>query len=402
MSGLEIDIFSPDVYAQGIPHHLFDQLRHHAPVYWHAEPDGVGFWAVTKHADVLSISRDAVTFSSEKGGTQIPDLPRGDLRVSPDVLANMDPPRHAKYRALVSSAFTPSVLRRTEDFVEDLVSKTLEPLLEKRQFDFMTEFAAKLPMTIILNMVGVPHDDEAQLTRWIFSLLVPDDPSFATTPEERADVTRQFMEYAHTLAAERRRSPKEDLLSRLMAAEIDGTKLSYEEFGMFFILLLAAGTDTPTLTLGNGIQLLIENPAEHRRLLADTSLIGRAVEEILRFSPPLIHFRRTATTDTTIRGQRIAAGQKVVMWYPSANRDEEVFPRPHVFDITREPGAHVAFGYGPHFCLGHALARMQIRIALRECVRRMPRMEPRGVAERLRSNWLNGLKSFPIDAGSRS
>jgi cholest-4-en-3-one 26-monooxygenase len=393
----KIDIASAEIYTRGVPHDLYAQLRREAPVYWHEEPDGPGFWAVTKHRDVLDVSRDAATFSSEVAGTQIMDLPRTDPRGSPDNLANMDPPRHSQYRALINQSFTPQGLKQVEEFVRESVTQLIDGAIAKGRFDFMGDFASRLPMGIILRMVGVPTEDQGQLARWVGRLLVPDDPDYAATDAERAETWMQFMGYAHKLAAERRGTPQDDLLSRLMAAEVDGQRLTYDEFGMFFILLIAAGTHTTSLSLGSGILTLIQHPDQKKKLVEDPSRIDGAIDEMLRFNPPLLHFRRTATRDTEIRGRAIKKGQKVVVWYAAANRDEEVFADPDRFDIERTPNDHIAFGYGPHFCLGQALARMQLRIGLGECVRRMPDLKVDGEIERVRSSWFNGMKRLPLD-----
>lgn len=391
-----IDIFSPEIYERGVPHEAYERLRREAPVFWHEEPDGPGFWAVTKHRDVLEVSRDAATFSSETAGTQIPNLPKEDLRGSPDNLANMDPPRHSQYRALVNQSFTPQGLRQVEEYVRETVSELLDAALAKGSFDFMGDVASRLPMTIILRMVGVPTQDQGQIARWVGRLLVPDDPEFAATEAERIAVWTSFTAYAHALAADRRGTPRDDLLSRLMAAEVDGQKLTYDEFGQFFVLLLAAGTHTTSLSLGTGMLALIEHPDQRAKIVEDPSRIDGAVDEMLRFNPPLLHFRRTATRDTELCGQQIRKGDKVVIWYSAANRDEDVFVDPNRFDIERSPNDHIAFGYGPHFCLGQALARMQLKIALGESVRRMPELRVDGAIERIRSNWFNGMKRLPL------
>jgi cytochrome P450 len=406
MTTANLDIFDPDLYAVGVPHDRFERLRREAPISWHKEPGGPGFWAVTKHRDVLRVSKDATLFSSEVGGTQIPDLPRHDIRVSPDNLAVMDPPRHTRYRALIGQSFTPSGLSKMEGYVRQRVASLVDDLVRRRTFEFMEEFAARLPMAIILEMVGVPVRDEEMIKRWIVQLLAPDDPEYQSSEEARGATTERFMKYAHDLAAERRRAPQDDLLSRLMSAEVDGMRLSYSEFGMFFMLLLAAGTHTSHLTLGNGALALMEHPEERARLIANPDMAANAVEEILRWSPPIMHFRRTATRDTELRGQKILAGQKVVVWYASANRDDEVFANPHAFDIGREIGGgateHLSFGHGPHFCVGNAMARMSIRIALGECFRQMPGMSLDGRPERLRSNWFNGMKRMPVSVNRAS
>jgi cytochrome P450 len=402
MSMQVTDILNPDVYAQGVPFEIFERLRRESPVVWHPEPaGGPGFWAVTKHRDVLEVLRDTSTFSSEAGGTQIPDLPSHDIRRSPDNLAIMDPPRHTRYRALIGQSFTPRGLSQIESYVRELVCGLLDELAQRERFDLAVDFAAKLPMAIILRMVGVPAERRAQLNEWVLRLLATDDDEFATSEAQRAEIGEQFMAYAHALAAERRTAPRDDLLSLLMAAEVDGVKLTYEEFGMFFILLLAAGTDTPRLAIGSGILALLEHPDQRERLRSDPSVVPSAVEEILRYCPPLMHFRRTAMRDTEIRGTSVRAGQKVVVWQVSANRDEDVFADPHRFDIGRSPNAHVSFGYGPHFCIGNALARMSIGIAIGECIRRFPRLALDGSPVRLRSNWFNGMKHIPVTTGGR-
>jgi cytochrome P450 len=263
----------------------------------------------------------------------------------------------------------------------------------------MEDFAGQLPMSIILKMVGVPTQDQAMLKDWVLQILASDDPEYAKNGGDVIATTGRFMQYAHMLAAERSKSPQDDLLSQLMAAKVNGVKLTYDEFGMFFILLLGAGTHTTQLLLGNAALALMENPAQRQRLVRDPALVQSGVEEVLRFSPPFIHFRRTARIDTELGGQQIRAGDKVVVWYVSANRDEEVFPEPNSFDVGRSPNDHLSFGYGPHFCLGNALGRLTAKTALAECVRRMPEMAPNGPRVRLRSNWFNGLKRLPVVAG---
>jgi cholest-4-en-3-one 26-monooxygenase len=256
-------------------------------------------------------------------------------------------------------------------------------------------------MAIILQMVGVPAERQSQLNDWVFRLLATQDDEFSCSDAERAEIARQFMGYGHALAEERRRSPKDDLLSLLMVAEVDGQRLTYEEFGIFFLLLLAAGTDTPRLLIASGVHTLIEHPEQRARLVAEPSLLPGAVEELLRYCPPLMHFRRTAARDVDVRGVRIRAGQKVVAWNVSANRDDEVFAKPHVFDVERAPNGHVSFGHGPHFCIGNALARMTATIAIGEIISRFPDIEIDGPVERLQSNWFNGPKRMPVALGRR-
>jgi cholest-4-en-3-one 26-monooxygenase len=391
-----IDILRPELYEKGVPHDLYERLRRESPVFWHDEPQGPGFWAITKHRDVVEVSRDAATFSSERGGTQIQDLPKSDARASPDLLANMDPPRHTRFRAIIGQSFTPTAVARLEDYVQRVATTRVNEAIERVRFDFMADFAAKLPTATIFRMVGVPSEDAAMLDDWVMKFLAVEELDPEVSGEERAQASQKFMDYAHSLAAARRKAPRDDLLSGLMAAEVDGQRLSYQEFGMFFMLLLAAGTHSTRITLGNGMLLLMQHPVDRARLVDDPTLASSAVEEVLRYCPPILHFRRTAVRDTVIRDQKISAGQKVVLWYASANRDDEVFANANTFDIGRTPNDHVSFGYGPHFCIGNSLARLSLRIILRECVRRMPGLELDGPTQRLRSNWFNGVKQMPV------
>jgi cytochrome P450 len=395
-----IDILDPDVYVDGVPHDRFALLRREAPVYFHAEPAGRGFWAVTRHRDAHRVLRDAASFSSERGGTQIADLPREDMRVSPDHLANMDPPRHTHRRAIIGQAFTPHGLASVQTWVRTHIADLVDALADKissgENADLITDFAAEVPVATILYLVGVPAQDGPLVSRWVHELLTPEDADYQTSDAQRAETTRQFMTYAHALAAERRRTPRDDLLSRLMAAEVDGHQLSYQEFGMFFLLLLAAGTHSTRLLIGNGMLALIQHPEQRRSLVDNPQLVASAVEEFLRYDPPIQHFRRTATCDTVIAGKRISMGDKVAVFFASANRDEEVFCDPHTLDVTRTPNDHVSFSYGPHFCVGNALARMEAQIAIGECVRRLPGLELAGPTPRIRSNWFNGVKQLPV------
>jgi len=394
----DIDILNPDIYVDDVPHRAFELLRREAPVFWHKEPGGAGFWAITRHDDVSAVLKDPQTFSSQLGGALLADLPEDDIRRSPDMLPIMDPPRHSRYRALVQQSFTTYGLSRSEARIKELVTAHLDRLAARDSFDFVSDFTKKLPMAVLLHMVGVPDEDQPKLMDWIHRLLLTEDPDFQTGDEERMALGPRLMEYAASLAAERRSSPRDDLLSVLMAAEVDGAKLTYQEFGMFLFILMAAGIDSPMI-LASTILTLSKNPGEAQRLRENPELLPSAIEETLRLHPPFTHFRRTARYDTEIRGQKIAAGQKVVTWMVSANRDEAVFDRPHAFDITRNPNPHLSFGHGPHFCLGNVLARRLANIGLTECFKRMPELQLAGPVERFRSNWLNGPKRMPVLVG---
>lgn len=396
MNLTDIDIFDPDLYAAGVPHDRFDLLRREAPVYWHKEPGGRGFWAVTKHADVLHVLRDAALFSSERGGIWIADYPPDDIRSSRDAITDMDPPKHTRYRGLVSKGFLPRVLTAMEPYVRAQMGAMIDRVAPRGACDFVSDLAGDLPLKVILHMLAIPEEDRALLLDWSLRFLAGGDPENASSVKEYTELVEAMMGYAHKLATERRERPGDDMLSLLMRAEVDGERLSYMEFGLFFAVLVSAGHVTTTSLLANGMLTLIEHPEERARLARDPSRIPGAVEEMIRYTPSALHMRRTATRATEIRGQAIAEGDKVVVWFVSANRDEEVFADPHKFDVGRAPNDHVSFGYGPHFCIGAALARMEARVALEELLRRLPPLELAGPVVRSRSNWLLGIESMPV------
>jgi cholest-4-en-3-one 26-monooxygenase len=391
----DIDIGNPDAYVGGVPHDQFAFLRRHAPVFRHREANGPGFWAITRHADVVRISRDPATFT-QAPSLFIEDLPPGNLRDHPDVMINMDPPRHTRFRALVSKGFTPRVIQHLEGRIREVVTDLIDAFAGRGTVDFVSGFASELPLRIILELVGVPREDQAQMLEFSTRFFGALDPDYQGGPVDLETIMLNMHSAAHRLAEARRREPKDDMLSALMAAEVDGQKLSYAEFGGFFRLLLSAGHDTTKNLLSNGLLALIEHPGERRRLLAAPSLIPSAVEEMLRFAPSAFYFRRSAARDTEVRGQKIAAGDKVVLWYAAANRDEEVFRDPDTFDVGRTPNEHLTFGVGTHYCLGPALARLEARVAFEELLRRLPDVELAGPVTRLRSNWIHGVKSMPV------
>src|SRR5438067_3316383 len=393
----EVDIYSPDVYVEGVPHDVFAQLRREAPVYRHAEPDGPGFWALTKYEDIVAVSQDSATFSSFVQGTNIPDPPPEALGVLQSLMLNMDPPRHTIYRRLVALGFTPAMIRKLEPHVREIATAIVDGVAQRGECDFVKDVAAELPLRVIAEMIGVPQEDRHLVFDWSNRLIGFDDPEFTTSPEDGRQAATEMFLYAHQLATARKKEPRDDLISVLMQAEIDGDALTEADFDAFFILLTVAGNETTRNLISGAMQAFIEHPEQRQRLIDDPSLMPLAVEEMLRWVSPLIYFRRTATRNTEIRGQRIAAGDKVVMYYPSANRDEEIFDDPYSFDIARDPNPQVAFGgAGHHFCLGASLARLEIGVMFEEVLRRLPDIELAGTPRRLRSNFINGTKSLPV------
>jgi len=397
MTLADVDLCNPDNFVDGVPHHFFKLLRREAPVYRHPEPDGPGFWALTRYDDVVTVSMDSATFSSYRGGTNIPDLPEDSLGFVRLIMLNMDPPQHTKYRRLVSKGFTPKIVRAMEPHVRKIANEIIDRVAERGECDFVTDIAAELPLQVILELMGVPTEDRHMIFDWSNRMIGFDDPEYQTSPEEgQAAATQMFM-YANQLAVDRKRHPRQDVISTLMQAEVDGEALTEGEFNAFFVLLSVAGNETTRNLTSGGMLALLEHPDQRDRLLSDTSLLPTAVEEMLRWVTPVIYFRRTVTRETEIRGQKIREGDKVVMYYGSANRDEDTYPDGDVFDVSRDPNPHVTFGPGgSHFCLGASLARLEIRVMFEELLRRLPDIEPAGPVRRLRSNFIAGIKHMPV------
>lgn len=395
----EFDVYDPGIYVEGIPHATFTRMRAEAPVYWHAEPDGGrGYWAITKYEDVVRISKDPATFSSARGATFIRDANDVDLPVLQTFMLNMDPPQHIRFRNLVKHAFVPKSLPAYEPGIRKMVRQIIDKVAPIGRCDFVNDIAAQLPLRVIAEMLGVPDEDREMVFAWSNIMTSFDDPEFQKSEDSQAAAQAAAMEmyqYAGALGQQRLEKPGDDLVSMLMKGVLDGG-MSAMEFASFFMLLFVAGNETTRNATSGGLLALIEHPAERARLLADPSLLPSAIEEILRWVSPLIYFRRTATRDVEIRGQLIRENDKVAIYYPSANRDEDVFPDPFRFDISRRPNDHLAFGIGQHWCLGANLARLELRCMFEELLRRMPAVELEGEPKRLRSNFLNGITSMPV------
>jgi len=393
-----VNLKDPLLFEQGVPHALFRRLRHEAPVYWNEEPeaDEPGFWALTRYEDVVAVSKNPQLFSSARGGHQISYPPGMDFnRASAAIVGNMigmDPPQHNVYRKLVSGFFTPATVKKMEPQIRDIVTRTLDRVTPLGACEFVETVAAEVPLVVLCDLLGVPQEDRRRVFHWTNTLT-----DFSIPPEEQIPVFAELFAYGQQLAAERRRHPRGDLMSVMATGEVDGERIEDERLlDGFFLLLVIAGNETTRNTISGGLEALIEHPAERRLLLDDPRLVPGAVEEMLRWVTPVVHFRRTATADTEIRGQRIREGDKVVMWYPAANRDEDVFPAADRFDVRRKPNDHLAFGEGQHFCLGVWLARLELRVVFEELLRRMPDAELAGPTPRMRSYFLSGLTKMPV------
>jgi len=362
-------------------------------------PPGDGYYALTRHEDVWAVSRNPKLFCSGQG-SNIGDLPQ-DLNEFFGSMINMDDPKHYRLRSIVSKGFAPKEVARVEELVvkkaAEIVDR-LEAQFPDKQCDFVEHVAAALPLEIICDMMGIPSTDYAKIFGWTNTILGVGDPDFVTSYDDLMTHSLEMFTYAQTLGEDRRANPQDDITSVMMTAEVDGEQLTAQEFGSFFILLVVAGNETTRNSISHGMKALTDHPDQRELWFGDYDTHSRtAVEEIVRYSTPVIHFRRTATEDTEIAGTPIPAGTKVVMFYNSANRDERAFPNPDTFDLTRPLlPTQVGFGAGgPHFCLGANLARREMTVMFDEIRRRMPNMRITGEPAYLQSNFINGIKRMP-------
>jgi cholest-4-en-3-one 26-monooxygenase len=398
----DIDIASHASYANGVPHELLTRLRHEAPVFRHrATADfPTEFWAILRHADVITVSRDPGTYSSAAKGCLTVEN-RTDLEAA-RLLIDQDPPEHTRNRARVNKAFTPRALRTLDGHYREVAGEILDAALAKDSFDLVTEVSAELPLVAICEFLGIPRQDRHQIFTWSNTLIGQGDPEYGDDglASAQAAMAELYM-YANELAAQRKIDPRDDIITTLLTAE-GADALTEHEFDLFVLLLTVAGNETTRNPISHGILALIEHPASWVALRQDRSLLDPAIEEILRWATPVMQFRRTTMADVELGGQHIAAGDSVVMYYTSANRDEDVFTDPFTFDITRSPNPHLAFGGGGHhFCLGANLARLEMRILFEEILDRVERFELVGEVSRLRSNFVNGIKHLPARAVAR-
>lgn len=435
----QIDLINADRYAErGYPWEDWALLRREAPVYRYERPGVTPFWAVTKHSDIQRISRDPQTFSSavplfivehhpeeerEPGhdrpfdGSHLHDQEHDQESQQDDdglqLMINMDPPEHGQYRGIVNRRFSLRGMRILEDRIDeiaaDVVDRAAAHLVDgvagRGRIDFVTEVAAQLPLAAIGELLGVPRERWGDMFDWTNQIVGSGDPEYQdgrSTDETSAQAYQNLVEYFATLAEQKRRRPGDDLMTTIVQAEIDGQPLPAADVIAYGFLLIIAGNETTRNATSGGMLALLEHPEQLQRLRSNPELLDSAVEEILRWTSPVTHMARRATQPAEIGGQAIAAGETVVMWYPSANRDEDVFEHPEVFDIGREPNEHLAFGgFGEHFCLGANLARLELRSIFRHILERMDEIELDGEMERLRSGIVGGIKHLPISFNPR-
>jgi len=397
-----VNIIDPDQYIQGPPHEKWTLLRAKAPVFWH-EPWGPfpGFWAITRYNDIIRVSRDPNTFISGLGITAGDNVDQPDPEAGHGtMMITTDPPRHVRLRRLVNKGFTPRMVATLEPHVRDIVTRIIDEIAGLGECDFVTDVASLLPLAVICDMMGVPQPDWPLMFDLTNRVLGADDPEYQTPGSNAFETSygarMEMFGYFAAMVGQRRGKPKDDLLSVLVGADIEGDVLTDEEILFFCFLLIVAGNETTRNATSGGMLALAQHPEQRQKLLADPALLPGAIEEILRWTSPVLHMARVATADAEVGGQMIRKGQKLIMWYPSANRDESVFPEPFRFNIERSPNEHLAFGIGEHFCLGASLARLELRVMFEELSRRLPDIELAGAVERLRSNFIGGIKHMPV------
>jgi linalool 8-monooxygenase len=399
----DVDLGNPDLYVSGAPHEVFTWLRREDPVHWNPVTNGRGFWSITKYDDIVAISKNPDVFSSarEHGGHRIYDenivgTAGMGAEETEAPFISMDPPEHNRYRRMISPGFGPSRLKALEEQIHDRVCNILDRLGTRKECEFVTEVAAELPIQVLAELLGIPQTDRLQLFDWSNSMIAEDDPELRKGPEETAADVRAMIEYSGRLWDERVANPGPDLISMLIHPDPDGEVMSKERYLGTFILLVAAGNETTRNSISGGLITLAQFPEQRQRLADNPDLYRTAAAEIIRYVSPVMHMRRTAIADSVVRGQTIRRGDKVIMWYVSANRDEQIFTNPFGFDLTRAEATQLGFGVGQHFCLGARLAELQLRIFFTEFLRRYPKAEPSGPIRRMRSNFVAGIKEMPV------
>jgi cholest-4-en-3-one 26-monooxygenase len=392
-----VDLSDSRSYVAGVPHAYLASLRRHDPVHWQDEPGGPGFWAVTRYEDCVTVNRDYERFSSAAQGTMPFEMGADEIAQQSLMMLNMDPPLHTRYRRLVNKGFTPRMVRDLEESIHRATDAIIDEVIETGHADFVTQVSAELPLQVIAELLGVPPQDRHRMFEWSNRMVGNEDPEYQDQQELALTSAMELYAYASELFAKKRIDPHADLMSALTTVEVEGERLSDLELELFFLLLTVAGNETTRNLMSGAMHAFFQHPDQWQRLLTDRSLLPTAVDEMLRFVTPVMNFRRTAMVDTELSGTTIAAGDKVVFFHASANRDEDIFTDPDTFDIGRDPNPHIAFGGGgPHFCLGTNLARMEIRVMYEHLLDRMPDIRQDGEVQRLQSQFINGVKHIPV------
>lgn len=388
----DLDLNDAELFADGPPHALFARMRAEAPVLWNRPTDiNDGFWSVTGYQDASSVISDWKTFSSARRGIFLQEEGILPKEFTQFLFSMMDPPDHDKHRMLLTKVFTPRAVAQREDDIRAVITTLLDSVIEQGACDFVRDVAVEFPLVVTANMLGVPQSDRGKLFEWTNKMA-----DVSLPPEQGLEMMTEMAGYLVGLVSERRERPTDDLLSRLIHAEVDGEKLNDIEIVVHFAQLMAGGNETTRNAFAGGLLALIENPDQRQALLDDPSLIGSTVEEILRWHTPIMHNVRTATEDVELRGARIEEGQRLALWHVAANRDPAVVPDPDSFDISRGGVKHMSFSGGRHFCLGNQLARLELRICIAETLRRMPDMALAGPVGRFPNNTFHWMTSMPV------
>ena len=392
-----IDLVDPDIYQQAVPNHFLKELRQNAPLSWYQDDTtGVGFWVVTRHEDLDYISKHPLLFSSAEKTCLMREMTEDQVMMQRLMMINMDPPDHLKNRRIVNKAFIPKVIEDKLKNIKHIAKDIVDKVAARGECEFVTEIAADLPLIVICELMGVAEQDRQMIFDCTNTMVFADDPDMSTSEEDGQLAAAQIYAYGMKLLEEHHNSPT-DSLTGILVDSVDGDGLTEDEFCSFFLILLVAGNETTRTVTVNGMRLLMEHPEQLQMLVDDLSLLPNAVEEMLRHQPAVIQFRRTAMQDVEVSGQLIKKGDKVILFYPSANRDEALFESGDDFDITRSNAdQHRSFGIGEHFCLGSHLARLELKVIFEEVISRLRNPKFNGPVKRLRSNFINGIKEMPI------
>lgn len=398
------DPCDPEIYTTQVPDEELAQLRRAAPVWWVEQRHGSagfdddGYWAVTGHADIQAISRDPGVYSSWENTAIIrfhEAIERESIEMQRFILLNMDPPQHTKLRGIVSRGFTPRSIGNMRDVITERAERIVRGALEKDGGNFVTEVAAELPLQAIADLLGVPQDDRGKIFEWSNRMISYDDKAPGDEADDGAQAAFEILGYSLTMAEDRRACPRDDIVTKLISAEVDGHALDDDEFGFFMLMLAVAGNETTRNAISHGMQAFFDHPEQWERFKAERP--ATTADEIVRWATPITVFQRTATADVELGGQPIKAGDRVGLFYRAANFDESVFTDPYTFDITRDPNPHLGFGgYGTHYCLGASLAKLEIETMFNTIADLMPDIRRLGDPVRLRSGWINGIKELPV------
>lgn len=395
----DINLFDPDTYVDDLPHEQFAYLRKEAPVFRHEVADGGHFWCVTRHRDLVTVNRDAASYSSWRKTALIHVQTDDMLEQQRLMMLNMDPPEHSKLRKIVNKGFTPKMIRQLTDHLAEEAHQIVADAVEQGDVEFVEQVASELPLIAIAEFLGVPREDRKILFDLSNRMIGSEDPDYQLDEGEAQLAGMEMFAYAQQLADDRRANPRNDIVSVLLEAEVDGERLDELEFNLFFMLLAVAGNETTRNAISHGMLALLENPDQQQILRDDPTKVDAAIEEILRWGTPVMQFRRQTTKPVTIAGVDIDEDEPIVFWHISANRDETVFDDPYSFQVERSPNMHtnhVAFGGGgPHFCLGANLARAEMKVVFDELLKQAT-WEQREPARRLRSNFINGIKQLEV------